>query len=363
MRSNPLYNFLVKKNMKNISIAGSGIAGLSAAFNLSKMGYSPIIYEKENCVGNSRDGDFEGIENWVFENNYLDFFKKIGFNESKITTYSIKSFDVHSDLHDPISIKSQKPFFYLVKRGSKSNCLDYQLYNQCVEMGVEFVFNKKIIADDADIIATGSKKAAAFIRGINFSTNAKDQVHLLLGKKFAPKGYAYLIILNGEGTLATAFKKNGSKSKDPFSASLDYFKKIGIEMNRINPFGGRGSFFFPKTTFSYPYIIGEAGGFQDYLFGFGMRFSFLSGLAAAKAISGDKNCAKKTIKELKKKMRLSFINRMLYERLNDRQMLFIAKKIALSKDPIEYLSNAYKWNIKTLFNWIKLNKKNEIYFT
>ena len=361
MRSNPSNNFLVKKKMKNISIAGAGIAGLSAAFNLSKMGYSPIVYEKENCVGSSRDGDFEGIENWVFESNYSDFFKKIGFNELEITNYSIKSFDVHSDLHDPISIKSQKPFFYLVKRGSKSNCLDYQLYNQCVEMGVEFVFNKKIIVDDADIIATGSKKAAAYIRGINFSTSAKDQVHLLLGKNFAPKGYAYLIILNGEGTLATAFKKNSSKSKDPFSATLDYFKKIGIEMKGVNSFGGKGSFFFPKATFSYPYLVGEAGGFQDYLFGFGMRFSLLSGLAAAKAINGDKHYVKKTIKELKKKMRLSFINRMLYERLNDKQMLFIAKKIASSKEPILYLSNAYKWNIKTIFNWIRLNKKNEIY--
>ena len=48
---------------------------------------------------------------------------------------------------------------------------------------------------------------------------------------------------------------------------------------------------------------------------------------------------------------------------NDSDFPLVYISFASSKDPILYLSNAYKWNIKTLFHWIKLNKKNEIYFS
>ena len=50
-------------------IVGAGIAGMTAAINLSKSGKSVIIYEKNDCIGGSRDGDFEGMENWIFSKN------------------------------------------------------------------------------------------------------------------------------------------------------------------------------------------------------------------------------------------------------------------------------------------------------
>ena len=53
-----------------------------------------------------------------------------------------------------------------------------------------------------------------------------------------------------------------------------------------------------------PYKVGEAGGYQDYLFGFGIRMSMLSGMGAALYILGHKKEAKNVFRILNNKRRL-----------------------------------------------------------
>ena len=346
--------------MKSVKILGAGIAGMSAANFLAQSGYKATVYEKCNFVGGSRDGDYEGIENWIFSENVSDFIKKIGFNDKKITKYPVDEFLVHTDSASPILIKNNLPFFNLVKRGSTKECIDYQLYEECLKNNVRFVFNSKK-TDHIDIYATGSKKAAAYVNGINFKTNAKNQSHLLLGSSFAPKGYAYMLIVNGEGTIATVFKKSKIKNKNPLRLCTNYFADRNVKFENIKFFGGKGSFNYRKTKLSHPYSVGEAGGFQDFLFGFGMRFSMLSGVAASKMISGFKVSAYSDLKLLRNKMRLSFFNRKLYERLSDKQMFKVALKFSDASEPLSILENAYKWNVKDLISLRKIRHKYEIY--
>ena len=47
-----------------IRIAGGGIAGLSTAIYLQSKNHPTVVYEKELKIGESRHGDFEGIENF-----------------------------------------------------------------------------------------------------------------------------------------------------------------------------------------------------------------------------------------------------------------------------------------------------------
>ena len=346
--------------MKSVNILGAGIAGMSAANFLAQSGYKATVYEKCSFVGGSRDGDYEGIENWIFLENVSDFIKKIGFNDKKIIKFPVDEFYVHTDSAYPILIKNNLPFFYLVKRGSTKECIDYQLYKQCIKNDVKFVFDSKKI-DNIDIYATGSKKAAAYVNGINFETNAKNQSHLLLGSLFAPKGYAYMLIVNGEGTIATVFKKNKIRNKSPLKNCINYFTSRNIKFEKMKYFGGKGSFNFRKTKLSHPYLVGEVGGFQDLLFGFGMRFSMLSGIAASKMILGSKVSAYSDFKLLRNKMKLSFINRKLYERLNDKQMFKIAMKFSDALEPLSILENAYKWSIRDLVSLKNIKQKYEIY--
>jgi flavin-dependent dehydrogenase len=347
------------KSARSIKIAGGGIAGLSAAIKLKLNGFDPIIYEKEDKIGLGRHDDFEGIENWIFSNEMQPFFKKIGFDFNKIDSYPISRFTIHTISKEPFTIFQNKPFFYMIKRGSSYNSLDTQLFNQCAEEGVKFNFGQ-MAPNDCEIIATGTSKAAAYVRGINFKTKLKDQVHLLLGNKFASKGYAYLIIINGEGTLATAYKKTKNYQIDPIKNCIKYFNSIGIEIPDGNFFASRGSFSLPFGKLKSPFKIGEAGGYQDYLFGFGIRMSMLSGMAAALKIIGENSKAKRIINSLNQKRRLSFINRILYEKLDDTQMEMMAHKILMSNDAVKILSGVYSWNVKNLLRWISFKNQYEV---
>jgi len=349
----------INTGMKKVSIAGSGIAGMSAAIYLSKKGIPVIIYEKRSKPGKSRHGDYEGLENWIFDESTPLFFKNIGFDYNQIKSYPVDNFMVHTAGKDPLSVKSEKPFFYLVKRGDKKNDFDNQLYQQCNEAGVEFKLNT-VAPDKCDIIATGSRKASAYVYGSSFRTTQKNQVHLLLGHEFSPKGYAYLIIYNGYGTIATAFKKVKNAKSNYLNNCKKYFRKLDIDIFNEQDFGSRGSFAFSSSRISLPLQIGEAGGFQDYLFGFGMKMSMISGLVAGMYLDGEKSNAKALLKKINKKRRISFLNRILYERLSDENMYYLAQKFSFSDNPLFILKEAYKWDFKAMVRWFNIKKRYEI---
>ena len=59
---------------------------------------------------------------------------------------------------------------------------------------------------------------------------------------------------------------------------------------------------------------GEAGGFQDYLFGFGMRYALTSGVLAAKSICENLEYNTLYKASLGDKQKISLLNRFLYEK-------------------------------------------------
>lgn len=355
-----LHSFSSNPKSKIIKIAGAGIAGMSAAINIKKAGHDVVVYEKQSMAGGSRHGDYEGLDNWIFKGSIENFIISHGFNFKKLPTIPIHQFTVHLENRASFPVQSPQPFFYMVKRGIEKDSLDQYMYEQCINAGVDFRFDTPA-PDDFDIDSTGPSKAAAYIKGVNFKTTLKNQVHLLLGKKFAPKGYAYLIIINGQATLATAFKKVKNNKMDPLQNSIDYFNSKEISIPKENMFGSRGSFTMnTMRTFQRPFRIGEAGGFQDYLFGFGMRMAMRSGLAAAYQLTGDVKSAKTIMRDLNWKRKFSFINRIIYEQLTHNQMEKIARSFLVSDEPLELLTHVYKWNFKNILRWIRFKERYEV---
>ncbi len=348
--------------MKAISIAGAGVGGMTAAFLLASKGYPVKIYEKCKTIGGSRHGDFEGIENWIYSTPPESFFSQLHLPWAKLDKTSVYEFSVHTGLNSPYQVKSSQPFFHMIRRGGEKNDLDTYLYELCLEKNVEFFFNQDA-PECMDIVATGSKNANAYIQGISFKTELKNQVHLLLGDTYAPKGYAYLIILNGRGTLASAFKKS-KYSTSPLENSLQYFNSIGLPIPKGGSFAGRGSFSFPiGNTMSHPYLIGERGGFQDFLFGFGIRMAMASGQAVAYKIMGLNLKANRLMKEINRKRKLSYMNRILYERLTDKQKLGLTKRFSQATNPLKILSQIYQWNIRKYLRLQQLKREYEIRFS
>ena len=123
---------MLKKDNSKIQIVGAGIAGMTAAINLAKNGKSVIIYEKKNCIGGSRDGDFEGLENWIFSKGLPDSVAECGIDFNSIPKTPIFEFFVHVKGKQPIRVKSQDPFFHIVNRGTSSDSFD----NYLIEISV-----------------------------------------------------------------------------------------------------------------------------------------------------------------------------------------------------------------------------------
>jgi len=347
---------IIKENTKT-NIVGAGIAGMTAAINLSKFGKSVVIYEKNDSIGASRHGDLEGIENWILSKNLPESIAECGIDFNGIPKFPIFEFFVHLNGIKPVKIKSQEPFFYLVKRGTSSDSFDNYLAEICNSLNVKFLFNQNYDISIADINATGAYRAAAYIRGAQIVTDLPNQVHLLLGKEFAPRGYAYLIINDGFGTMATAFKKSG-RVNDPLNPCIQYFNTLGFDFKVKSTFANSGSFNLPNLwDIKNPIKIGEAGGYQDYLFGFGMRLAMYSGLSAAYKLSG-KNFQSKIInRELNIKRRISFANRLLFENLSINNAKYWLTRFEKSKEPLNILKAAYDWNWKKIIKSIKLTNQ------
>ena len=337
-----------------IHIAGSGIAGMTAAINLSTRGKTVIIHEKHDRIGGSRDGDFEGLENWIFTHTVPEFFSICDVDFNALPATPIFYFKVHVRGLKPVRVTSPEPFFYIVSRGTANDSIDNYMANICRANKVQFNFGKAITQEDADIYAVGKGRAAAFIQGATIRTDQPDQVHLLLGKTFAPSGYAYLIINGGCGTIATAYKKNTSKT-DPLLASIDYFQEIGHDFTIEKRFASRGSFHLSRLSqWSRTIMVGEAGGYQDYLFGFGMRMAMYSGLAAAYKLCGEFSHAHRINNELNLKRKISFANRVLFEQLSPASVHYWVERFHSNKAPLNILRRAYDWN------WRKLVQSNKI---
>ena len=163
-----------------IHIAGSGIAGMTAAINLSTRGRTVIIHEKHDRIGGSRDGDFEGLENWIFAHTVPEFFSICGVDFNALPATPIFDFKVHVRGLKPVRVTSPEPFFYIVSRGTGNASIDNYMANICRANKVQFNFGEALPQEDADIYAVGKGRAAAFIQGATIRTDQPDQVHFCL---------------------------------------------------------------------------------------------------------------------------------------------------------------------------------------
>ncbi len=329
---------------KDISIAGSGVAGLVSALMLKKKGFNPVLYEKSSQCGYNRHGDFEGLESWNLNSDPISYLNSLGI-KSTFRYRSFSSFDVHIPGKKSINIDSPEPFFYIVSRGDQMGDLDYELQRQVQDKNIKIHFNTKIDKDNADIIATGSKNIKAYIRGAIFDTELKDQIHLILGNKIAPYGYGYVIIVDGRCTIAVAYKQKEKKCKDIFKKLRQFVNdKIGIEIENYKEFASYGSFNFQNSKIDSDgrMYIGEAGGFQDYLFGFGIQYAVESAVLSAESYQKNISFDRLWKRKLRAYMKVAYRNRMFFESLNDHFFYKACQILSRSDNPVDLLRNRSK---------------------
>lgn len=304
-----------------IRIAGAGPSGLAAAIVLAKAGYPVSVFEQRDKVGGRFNDDFQGIESWSNEVDPLEEFQQFGI----AINWWYRPFtggQMMNPLFQVADISAGRNLFYLVRRGNNHrNSLDNALYEQAKEAGVTFIFNKRINPGDADVLATGpvgTPKAIA--AGITFAKDGEDFACVLLNEELAPSGYVYYLVSGGQATLATVLFDNFSYIHQALENTKNQIAKLFhlTEFPQEKKWGGYGGFSIPTSgSRDGCLLVGEAAGFQDLLFGFGIRNALVSGALAAKSIlvgvSYDQLWKQRILPQLK----ASVVNRFLYSSFGD----------------------------------------------
>ena len=327
-----------------IIITGAGPAGLSAAITALHQDNRVIIYERQADVGHRFHGDFQGLENWTTDSDVLDELGSIGIEISFGCTpfYEVVLFDPDGRKN---VCRSTKPLFYLVRRGTKDS-LDFYLKQQVLNSGVEIRFNsicKKM--PDGGIVAQGPHRADVIAVGYLFETPNADGAYVALSDKLAPQGYAYLLIHNGRGTIASCMFNDFHNENDCLMRTVEFFNQnAGLVMKNKRHFGGTGNFSIPDSAHKNRILYaGETAGFQDAFAGFGLRYAMLSGHYAAKSLldnaPGHYDYMWK--KRLLGLMRASVVNRYMYAMFGDFGYRNFVKGVAHSKDARNWIRKRY----------------------
>lgn len=302
-----------------IEIAGAGPAGLAAAITLARAGKAVLVHEAHHQVGFRFRRDLQGLENWTTAQDALVHLQELGLT----TTFRVIPCD-HGTAFDawdqPYRIHSDTPFFYMVERGPGPDTLDTALLNQAQELGVEVRFNSRVTEKHgAAIFATGPREADAIAVGYHFDTTLPDGFWIICDDALAPQGYAYLLIMAGRGTVKSCMFSDFKHQSIYVQRTVAAFERLaGLEM--INPklHGGVGSFHIPFSALSdHRPIAGEQAGFQDTLWGFGMRMAITSGVLAARSLLESHDYDTCWQQSLGATLNSSLVNRAVYGRLGN----------------------------------------------
>jgi len=331
------------------TVIGAGPAGLVAAMTLARSRRSVHVYEKAETVGHRFAGDFQGLENWSSSVDVLERLAHMGI-EPSFAYRAVHEVTFYDRALRPVHAQSQKPLFYLVRRGPEGGSLDRALLDQARGAGAEVLLGRRAEhALSGDIVATGPRYADGIATGYVFPTKLEDQAHCIVSENLAPAGYAYLLIWDGRATLATCLFSKTSDWKEARRRTAETFIRLipDIDMGDARPFTGYGSV-FGKTGFDDEagrLFVGEAAGLQDPEWGFGMWYAMESGSLAARSLIDGFDYAREAARMFRRRRDVALFNRLMFERLPDAFVPYLLRKHASAPDLMNGLRRHWAPNI------------------
>ncbi|MEO8218917.1 MAG: FAD-dependent oxidoreductase [Acidobacteriota bacterium] len=337
-----------------IEISGAGPSGLAAALTLARAGRRVTVFERRPEVGGRFHGDFQGLENWTTEGDVLEELSAIGI-ESSFDAAPFREGVFHDPDGREYRYSSDQPLFYLVRRGPGPGTVDDGLKRQALAAGVEIRFSEsKDHLPNGGIVSQGPRGADVIAVGYVFETDASDVAFGALSERLAPKGYSYLLIHGGRGTVASCMFDDYHDEKVYLERTVEFYRKTaGLVMRNPRRFGGTGNFEVPATARQGRLLFaGEAAGFQDALWGFGMRYAMLSGHLAAQSLleNGGRDYDRRWNKRLGGLLRSAIVNRSAYDAMGDPGYRKLMKSLDRAPDARMWLHNHYAGSLwKRLF--------------
>jgi flavin-dependent dehydrogenase len=298
-----------------VRIAGAGPSGLAAAIVLARAGRAVEVHEARATVGHRFIGDFQVLENSSRPGDVLEDLRAAGIEPTFAHEPAHQAVLFDHRLR-PTAIHSARPYGYFLSRGPERGTLDRGLLEQARSLGVTVRFASRAKPEEVDLVATGPAMADGLAREMTFATPLPDCTWVLFDQRLAPGGYAYLFVRRGYATFGVAITRDFPSIDRRFVACRERFETLA-------PFAASGvrhgysymnfTLAGSATVAGRPYV-GEAGGFQDYLFGLGIRYALTTGILAARSLLEGGSYDELWRRELGERRRAGLVNRLLYER-------------------------------------------------
>ena len=327
-----------------ILIAGAGPSGLAAAISLARAGRAVEVHEAKKDVGTRFIGDIQIIEGSSESEPVPDFLDRIGIERNfyfRPATWAT----FYDHRNNARTIKSRDPYGYFIRRGAEDTTLDRGLLAQAREHGAKVIFNSRISADQADIVATGPAAPDGLAREMTWKTEEHERVDVYFNHLLSPGGYSYLFVLDGIATFGCAIVADFKKIDEYFDHSLAAAQRLHrfeIPAETRTGYSYMNFHLKQSATRATSRYVGEAAGFQDYLFGLGIRYALTSGWLAARSILEERSFDELWKSELGAKQETSLVNRFLYEAGGNNGLSMFVWQASRAKDFNAYLRGWHK---------------------
>lgn len=302
------------------------------------------MHEAKSDVGSRFIGDLQIIEASSEREPVLDFLARIGV-ERNFWTRAAHEATFYDHRNRRRTIASGEPFGYFIRRGAEPDTLDRGLLAQARAAGATVVFNSRL--SEADIIATGPAAPDGLAREMTWHTTDPERVEVFFNHHLSPGGYSYLFILEGLATFGCAIVADFKKIDEYFEHSLHAAQRahpFTIPEQTRTGYSYMNFHLKRRATKGGARFVGEAAGFQDYLFGLGIRYALTSGWLAARSILEGRDFDELWTRELAPKQDTSLVNRFLYEAGGNTGLSMFVRQAARAKDFNRYLS---RWHART----------------
>ena len=281
--------------MKAVRIAGCGLSGLAAGIRLAESGADVEILEARRTVTPSSGIHTEGLRNYG-SIDALEELRRFSFDLHPFATAHVTI--RRSPRHRNILTGDA---YYLFSRGSGVGSLDAYLLERARAVGVRMQFGVAANPDEVDIIATGAPRDRWKLLGVGFTFSREgsnldaNSLYAYLDNQVAPGGY--FAIAPGPAVHSLYSVAWGDRDPDSLrkrvegALRLDWVREVLGASRRISEILGGGYFehnpIENAVAPSGALKVGEAGGFQDPIAGYGIRHAIITGSLAAKALIED----------------------------------------------------------------------------
>lgn len=274
-----------------IRIAGAGLAGLTAAVMLAEAGRSVTVYDAKTQVVPSSGPHTEGIRNYRAV-DALEELRSVGFD---LPPFSAVQHTFRISPHHRNEIVG--PAHYLFLRGRDPDTVDQTLLQRAKAAGVNFRLGEAAPLEEIQIVATGPPREATRIAGAGYTVSAAgshlspDTAFALFDNRVAPGGY--LAITPGKAYHSiysvswTELDHARLLSCAESAFDIPWVRELLGSSRRVGRIHGRAFYLedpIPKAERDGVLFVGEAGGFQDAVAGFGFRYAAVTGALAARSI-------------------------------------------------------------------------------